>query len=650
MKTKNKPYKKDVFNNVVIVLIFLFIISFSLRFIYLNQIKSTPFFIPTEYSLDEYYYDSRATEIVGGEMLGRSIFQESPFYQYFLSFVYGLFGHDVFIAKLIQSIVGSLTCVLIFLVSKNIFNIRIAIIAGVIASLYNMSIYYVGVLVPSILATFFVCVVIFYFSVVKNKPTNLKFLLGGFILSVSILLRPNLLLSVPFIVLWSIFYSDAKSRKKSSIYAICVIVGVILGIMPVTIRNYMVGNDFVLLTAHGGINFYIGNSEKSRGTYFWPESHKGTAREIYPELKEIAEKRTGRELKESEVSSYWYKKGVSFIIDNPLKYLRLFFKKTLIFINSYEVSDMIDFYFFKRYSFLLRMPLPNFKFIFPFFILGIILSLRYERNNSLTILLYFLILSYSFSVILFFITSRLRLPIVPIMIIFSAYSIHHLFFRIRKVNIKWGAAFFLILIISYIVSNIKVVSYSYANTYHRIALYYEQEGQIKEAILQYNKAIELDQNNSAIYTGLGNLYYKNYEYDRAIEVLKKAIKIDRNNEKAHHYLGLVYSSKKIYDKAMMEIKKAIEINPSNAISHYNLGIIYDLKNLFDLAIDEYKKAIELDSSYVMAYSNLGTVYAKKGLFEKAKIEWQKALKIDPNHKVTLSNLRLLGSTRTLTLP
>ena len=43
-------------------------------------------------------------------------------------------------------------------------------------------------------------------------------------------------------------------------------VGAGLAVFPVTLRNYVIGDDLVLVSAQGGANFYIGNGPDARGT------------------------------------------------------------------------------------------------------------------------------------------------------------------------------------------------------------------------------------------------------------------------------------------------------------------------------------------------------------------------------------------------
>src|SRR5688500_2091678 len=49
--------------------------------------------------------------------------------------------------------------------------------------------------------------------------------------------------------------------------AILLVAGVLIGIAPVAVRNVVVADQWSLVSSHGGLNFYMGNSETATGFY-----------------------------------------------------------------------------------------------------------------------------------------------------------------------------------------------------------------------------------------------------------------------------------------------------------------------------------------------------------------------------------------------
>ena len=100
--------------------IIIFIAALTLRVIYFLQIKShypgwdTP-------TIDPLYHDLWAKQIASGDILGSGPFFRAPFYAYFLGLIYSLAGPSLAVSKIIQHVIGSISCVLIFLFFEQFF-------------------------------------------------------------------------------------------------------------------------------------------------------------------------------------------------------------------------------------------------------------------------------------------------------------------------------------------------------------------------------------------------------------------------------------------------------------------------------------------------------------------------------------------------
>ena len=100
----------------------IFVLAFSLRLAYLSQVKTSPLFYPPSSGLDDSLYHHWAESIAHGDLLGQGAFNAMPFYPYFLGLIYKLFGSSILIAKIIQFILGSFSCLLIYFIAKRIFG------------------------------------------------------------------------------------------------------------------------------------------------------------------------------------------------------------------------------------------------------------------------------------------------------------------------------------------------------------------------------------------------------------------------------------------------------------------------------------------------------------------------------------------------
>jgi len=91
----------------------------------------------------------------------------------------------------------------------------------------------------------------------------------------------------------------------------------------------------------------------------------------------------------------------------------------------------------------------------------------------------------------------------------------------------------------------------------------------------------------------GTLLARKREYEEATTHLLKAISLKRNFGQAYINLGNIYYMNGNYDRAMVGYMNAIEADSTNAIAYYNLGQTYIKKLLFAQASSTLKKANEL---------------------------------------------------------
>jgi tetratricopeptide (TPR) repeat protein len=575
----------------------IFFLAFILRLIYLLQVRSNPhFFSP---SMDPLYHDIWAQNIASGNWIGSKIFFRAPFYAYFLAIVYKIFGHDYIIPRLIQHLIGSFSCILIYFVAKRIFNRKVAVVATLLAAFYGMFFYFENeLLLDSFLVFFDLLLILFLLSAIgrsasggkaKNSPKFSSWLVCGIILGFSAITRPNILFFIPFVWLWIfLVFVKEKRLKQVAIFCLMFLIGSALVIFPVTLRNYLVGKDLVLIASQGGVNFYIGNNKNSDGmsAIFYKQDWQ------YRDFQEMAEKESNRILKPSEISNFYYKKGIGFMLNEPQKAFKLLVKKLYLFWNKFEVSNNQDIYFFKRYSWLIRILPLGFWLIAPLGFLGMVLSFFDRRTRALErgkdmLLPMLFVLSYMVTVVIFFVTARFRLPVIPFLIIFSALSLVWLWEKLFRKEKRNVALFFLLLFPFLVLTN--------SNAYHL-------------SVGDFSQA----------YFSLGNIYLKTGKLNQALEEYNIALQRNPYLSRAHLNRGIVFLRKKEYHKAEEEFRRELEINPDEDKAYNNLSAVYRLQGLYDRAIEAAQNAVNLKSYYPEAYMNLTLAYQNKGEYEKAK--------------------------------
>lgn len=207
MQSKTVLEKKELY-----FLLGIFTISFILRLIYLLQIKSNPFF--NSPIMDPLYHDLWAQSIAQGNWIGDQVFFRAPFYPYLLGIIYKLFGHNYFVPRLFQHLLGSFSVVLIYFLARKLFNPKVAYLSALFASIYWIFFYFEGELLLDSLLVFFGVLTVLLLVRAGENPKKSRFLLAGLSAGLFAITRPNILIFIPFVLLWIFLLLKSDLRRK----------------------------------------------------------------------------------------------------------------------------------------------------------------------------------------------------------------------------------------------------------------------------------------------------------------------------------------------------------------------------------------------------------------------------------------------------
>ncbi len=165
-----------------------------------------------------------------------------------------------------------------------------------------------------------------------------------------------------------------------------------------------------------------------------------------------------------------------------------------------------------------------------------------------------------------------------------------------------------------------------------------QKGNVDEALVHYQKALEINPDYAEAHVNLGNALLQKGNVDEAIVHYQKALQIEPDYAKAHVNLGSVLFQKGDVDEAIAHFQKALQINPDNAVTCVDLGYALLQKGNVDEAIAQYQTALQINPDYAKAHNNLGNALLQKGDLDEAIVHYQKALQINPDYATARNNL------------
>jgi hypothetical protein len=202
------------------------------------------------YFYDTVHYDKAARSILAGEGFGTGYyfsglekFQNQyslpPVYPIFLAGIYAIFGQNFFAVRVIQSVVGALISLMIFLIGKEIFDKRVGFLAAALATVYPLLVFISGLLYVTVLFTLFMILFVWFTIKISDNDGILSPILAGLFLGLATLAGPILFAIYPFVGLWLLFIVKKSMRLKFKAAAILFGVAIIT-LIPWSIRNYAV--------------------------------------------------------------------------------------------------------------------------------------------------------------------------------------------------------------------------------------------------------------------------------------------------------------------------------------------------------------------------------------------------------------------------
>ena len=181
----------------------------------------------------------------------------APGYPFFLVVVYFIFGHHALPVLLLQSLLGALTCALIYLIGQGIFNRRIGTIAGLICAIDPEMIHWTAKMLTETLFIFLLTLLVLLCLRLTQSRRGSLAVGAGLVLGYATLVRPNILLLIPFLILYFLFFAEGSIRKRIISASVLPIVCALV-VSPWTVRNYLIHGEFVPVSSIGGVSLFVG--------------------------------------------------------------------------------------------------------------------------------------------------------------------------------------------------------------------------------------------------------------------------------------------------------------------------------------------------------------------------------------------------------
>jgi 4-amino-4-deoxy-L-arabinose transferase-like glycosyltransferase len=300
---------------------------------------------------DSQFYHAWALRILDGQWTDHRAFYGLPGYAWLLAGFYALFGVEPFAVIAAQSVVEAVTALLVFGFTRRLAGTAGgpawgAPAAGAVAALGYICFIpaqaFAAILMPT------VWVVAAYWgglwTILRLREDRtarwwpwpvLGAGIGAFAMMVA-----TIFFLIPLALVAACWREAALSWKQRAAAAALLLAGVFAGCAPAWIHNVFVAREPVLLSAHGGLNFWIGNHPEANGYPKIPAGLRTGQQELLDDSIRLAEEAAGHPLSRPAVSRYWQEKARAAIRADPGRWLRLLGRKLRAFWSAFEYDDL----------------------------------------------------------------------------------------------------------------------------------------------------------------------------------------------------------------------------------------------------------------------------------------------------------------------
>jgi tetratricopeptide (TPR) repeat protein len=418
---------------------------------------------------------------------------------------------------------------------------------------------------------------------------------------------------------------------------LCFLIALAVPVALVTIRNHRVGHDTVLVSANGGLNFYLGNNPRADATIALRPGRE------WRHLVESPHRQAGL-TRPSERSRWFYARALAWMRDEPLAAAANLGRKVLRYAGAVEIRRNEDLYTAREESTVLSLLLWRVgSFAVPF---GIVLPLAVvggllgwpERRRLWPLYVY--LAAYVLVVVLFFVTARYRLPAVPVLLGFAALTVDRLP-RLRAAAPRRLLRLALLALAVGVIANLglaapRIDTAGEAWRLRAIADY--ERGDLAAAIEAQTRAVERRPQLAELHYDLGVYRAAAGDPTGAIDAYRRALELDPDYAEAMVNLGRLLARQDSVATAVRLLVTAAAIAPGLPAAQIAIAGAFLHNGRVDSALAHYDRAIQLDPALPESWQGRGAALIEGGRPAEAIEALRHALDLGGEDAATLATL------------
>lgn len=536
------------------------------------QVADTAYFLPTQGDMK--FYSDWARRIAAGVLTDHQAFYGLPGYAYLLGGIYRVVGFQPFLVVLLQTVSEAVTALLIYRIAVRVAESGAGArtgrwkpwMTGWAASLgwvfFVPAQAYSSILMPSAFA------VTAYWSVVwwvmrrrAARPPLWELAALGVFMGAVAMMVANILFLAALVIAAICLRRDWRGGRAVAWRAAAaagLLGGIGVGASPCWLHNRWVAGEPVFLSAHSGINFWLGNNPEANGYPNIPEGLRTDQKGMLLDSIAWAERAEGRPLKRAEVSAYWTQKARAYIRANPGRWLRLEAAKLGNFWNGFQYDDLGVVRSLREEGVLL--PGFGFGWVAALALPGMALAAVRRPEARWVMAATGLHMA---SLMTVFITERYRLASAPGLLVLAAVGAGELWRAAQGREWRLPALYAGMLAAGLLVVGRPVEKRLLGLDEYNAAVGDMAEGRVDRAQQRLERVYRMTPDSAAVNFALGNVWFERGNRDRAKYYYRRTLQLDPRQEHALNNLGVLAMQEERWPLAEAFLAGSLALEPED---------------------------------------------------------------------------------------
>lgn len=610
------------------------------------------------------YWDS-AWRIATGHVVDSKPFFTIPLYTIFLGFVRSL-GGGLISVYAIQTLMHLLTAAMIAWLAAKKMNNLAGFLAFAVFMLLEDPAFYATRLLPGTLQLLLVASILVFAHRMRGPTKTYGSITLGLFVGLLALSYPPAVLLVPLLPLFIVSCSrlrgshltvatktgaksetipNIKSPLKPYVAGIVAMAASLAAIAPVTILNWMACREFIPISAHAGITFSQGNTDRADGVYTPIDGISARREKMHDDAARVYAQQFGQAGSYGAIDRYFLRRGWGYLMSDPGRATWLVARKAYWFLTGRHYSDLYYPTLERQdgfYRSLYLAPIPT-AWLMILALFG--LCSGWTRSSLSWVELALVILPFVV-VLLFWFSPRYRLPAVPVLVLASVAAIEESIRTIipgrRRSNeqsrvsnaIPIATAFCLIAAMGFQYVN-SLTGFDNREAYrpqyeYNLGWLFLEQRDFETALRHFVRSDHLDADRPHVLTALTTAYAQLGRQNDADRSALRLVNADPQSPATWNTVGGLHLRFGQWTIAQEAFLRSLALDPRSAEAHLGVWVALSAQGRAEQGLGHLIRSVALDEANPLAACEYGLWLAQHAPPLEAHKQLSRCLELSPD--------------------